>query len=125
MPVKPYQQEFWKLLSVDEGVGIDVTLLHPRKIEEIHNALNALEDYPLEWFAPLKETVLQNGVKNATTVLEYMTVSKARNVPPGWKPQPKEDKPQYDDQFIKDYYIKLMNITPEGEHRERYRKVAS
>jgi len=29
------------------------------------------------------------------------------------------------DDFIRDYYVKLMNRTPDGEHRERYRKVAS
>lgn len=90
MTIQPYEQEFWAMLGPTR-LGIDITLEPPFRIEQHHATLNELGDYPMEWFPKLEQACINNGVQKVSTVLNYMKVSKARNIPPGERPA---DKPQ-------------------------------
>ncbi len=99
--IQEYETEFWALLK---RLGIDVTNGHQLDIERNVDTLKDLADWPLEWFPQLEATCRTNGVMNVQTVLKYMQVSKARNIPPGERPADQEKaKPVYDDAFIDAY----------------------
>jgi hypothetical protein len=88
--IPEWKKQFWAMLP---RLGFQIANQHPAAIKQIHDRVNAIGDFPLEWMKALEDTARDNGVMNISKVVEYMEVSVARGIKPGERPAKKQQEP--------------------------------